>query len=63
MFKLWQKIIFSCYFIDSFSEIRLMKSKNCYYFAMILKDRFNGEIYYDVINGHFLTLIKYKLYD
>ena len=33
MFKLWQKIIFSCYFIDSFSEIRHMKSKNCYYFA------------------------------
>ena len=38
-------------------------NENCYYFAIILKDRFNGEIYYDVINGHFLTLIKDKLYD
>lgn len=36
---------------------------NCYYFALILKDRFNGEIYYDVINGHFLTLINNTLYD
>ena len=36
---------------------------NCYYFAIILRDRFDGEIYYDVINGHFLTLIKDKLYD
>ncbi len=36
---------------------------NCYYFAIILRERFDGEIYYDVINGHFLTLIKDKLYD
>lgn len=29
-------------------------SENCYYFAVILKDRFpGGDIYYDVINGHF----------
>jgi len=28
--------------------------ENCYYFALILKDRFpGGAIYYDVINGHF----------
>lgn len=36
---------------------------NCYYFAIILRERFDGEIYYDVINGHFLTLIKDKIYD
>lgn len=39
---------------------------NCYYFSLILKDRFSShkpEIYYDVINGHFLTLIKDTLYD
>ena len=29
-------------------------SENCYYFSVILKDRFpGGDIYYDVINGHF----------
>ena len=41
-------------------------SGNCYYFAAILKDRFlteNPTIYYDVIHGHFLTLINDKLYD
>ena len=28
---------------------------NCYYFAVILKDRFpEGKIHYDVINGHFV---------
>ena len=28
---------------------------NCYYFAVILKDRFpEGTIYYDVIHGHFV---------
>lgn len=28
---------------------------NCYYFAVILKDRFpEGKIYYDVINCHFV---------
>lgn len=39
---------------------------NCYYFALILKDRFatkDPTIYYDVIHGHFLTQIKDKLYD
>lgn len=38
-------------------------SGNCYYFALILKDRFNGDIYYDPIDGHFLCLIGNKLYD
>ncbi len=36
---------------------------NCYYFALILQDRFNGEIFYDVIFGHFITKIKDKFYD
>lgn len=36
---------------------------NCYYFALILADRFNGDIYYDVINGHFITKIQDNFYD
>lgn len=37
---------------------------NCYYFALILKDRFpEGEIYYDVINGHFVFLHQNDVYD
>ena len=27
---------------------------NCYYFARILKARFKGEIWYDLVDGHFL---------
>lgn len=27
---------------------------NCYYFARILKMRFKGEIWYDLVDGHFL---------
>lgn len=37
---------------------------NCYYFAVILKDRFpEGHIYYDVINGHFMFWFEGKFYD
>ena len=37
---------------------------NCYYFALILKDRFpGGAIYYDVINGHFIYLYNGQYYD
>lgn len=37
---------------------------NCYYFAVILKDRFpEGEIYYDVIDGHFLFKLGIGFYD
>lgn len=37
---------------------------NCYYFAIILKDRFpEGEIFYDVINGHFVFDYQDWLYD
>lgn len=37
---------------------------NCYYFAQILLSRFpEGNIYYDVINGHFVFLYESKFYD
>ena len=37
---------------------------NCYYFALILKDRFpESRIVYDVINGHFYVWYKGKCYD
>ena len=37
---------------------------NCYYFAVILKTRFPyGDIFYDTINGHFVTYIDGKMYD
>ena len=35
----------------------------CYYFAIILKERFNGDILYDINEGHFLTKIDDCLYD
>lgn len=35
----------------------------CYYFAIILQERFGGEILYDKVENHFVTLIKGKLYD
>ena len=37
---------------------------NCYYFAIILKNRFpKGKIYYDVVNGHFIFWFEGKFYD
>lgn len=37
---------------------------NCYYFGMILKLRFpQSVLYYDVVLGHFVTLINGKYYD
>ena len=37
---------------------------NCYYFALILKDRFpEGTIYYDVIRGHFVFKYYSRYYD
>lgn len=32
-------------------------SGNCYYFALILKDRFGGKMIYEPIDGHFLVQI------
>ena len=37
---------------------------NCYYFSLILRDRFpEGLIYYDVVNGHFIFKYKDYYYD
>ena len=37
---------------------------NCYYFAIILRERFtDGVIFYDVIDGHFVTQIGGVKYD
>lgn len=37
---------------------------NCYYFSLILKDRFpDGIIYYDVIDGHFIFRYQECYYD
>ena len=36
---------------------------NCYYFARILKMRFKGEIWYDLVEGHFLFCNFDKFYD
>ena len=37
---------------------------NCYYFALILKDRFpNGKIFYDVRLGHFIYKYNENYYD
>ena len=37
---------------------------NCYYFAIILKDRFpDGSIYYDTILGHFIFYYQNQFYD
>lgn len=38
---------------------------NCYYFTIILMDRFrgDGDIYYDVIAGHFIFKHGEKFYD
>ena len=39
-------------------------SGNCYYFSLILKDRFpDGIIYYDVIDGHFVFKYHESYYD
>lgn len=37
---------------------------NCYYFAVILKDRFpEGNIFYDVVCGHFVFEYNNQFYD
>ena len=37
---------------------------NCYYFSLILKDRFPmGDIYYDIIWGHFCLKINEDFFD
>lgn len=47
-----------------FKKDCLWLTGNCYYFAVILKDRFpDGKIYYDVINGHFVFEYDDDFYD
>lgn len=41
----------------------IFTSGNCYYFAIILKERFNGEIYYLPIANHFVCKINNNYYD
>lgn len=38
-------------------------SGNCYFFAIILQTVFGGELYYDLIYGHFVAKIKDNYYD
>ena len=58
--------------VDEISEFILRRfpkdcnwtNGNCYYFAIILKDRFpEGKIFYDIINGHFVFKYQDKIYD
>lgn len=50
-------------FPNSFYSDSKWMNGNCYYFSVILKERFSGVIFYDVIHGHFLTLINHCFYD
>lgn len=36
---------------------------NCFYFSLILKERFGGVMLYDVLFGHFVTEIDGEKYD
>lgn len=36
---------------------------NCYYFAIILKARFSGELWYEPVENHFVCLIDNIFYD
>ena len=46
-----------------FSQKDNWMEQNCYYFARILKMRFKGEIWYDLVDGHFLFRYFDKFYD
>lgn len=51
-------------FIDEFkSATKLFMEGKCYWFAVILKERFSGQLYYDPIWNHWACLINDKLYD
>lgn len=49
--------------VKEFIERRFAASKNhwmtdnCYYFALILSERFGGKIYYAPVEGHFVCFI------
>ena len=51
-------------FINLFDSSRdLFLNGMCYYFAVILKERFGGKIYYSLSDNHFVTKIGDGLYD
>lgn len=43
--------------------VEVFTTGNCYYFAIILKERFKGDIYYLPIANHFIYKIDNKYYD
>ena len=52
------------HFIKQFeSAQKLFMEGRCYWFAFILKERFDGTILYNEIMNHWACLIDYKLYD
>ena len=62
-----EKVLF---FINDFKKFEdndvLLKTFSygyCYYFALILKSRFNGNILYDMEEGHFVIKISQYIYD
>lgn len=42
---------------------QVFTSGNCYYFAVILRDRFNGQIYYLPSANHFVCKVNNNYYD
>jgi len=58
------------FFIERFKEgfnkeevIKLFTQGNCYHFAVILSNLYDGEIYHDNIVNHFIFKHKNKFYD
>ena len=51
---------FSDYGVD---VIDCFTTRNCYWFAVILQNRFGGKIMYHPIYGHFVCKINGRLYD
>lgn len=51
-------------FINGFESVKdFFLNGYCYWFAVILAKRFNGEIWYYPIENHFITVINNKGYD
>lgn len=50
-------------FIQRFPDANWLNG-NCYYFSIILKDRFpTGQIYYDTFKSHFIFKLNDTFYD
>ena len=56
-------------FIENFKKLHKKELEevftcgNCYWFALILKERFHGTLYYLPVENHFLCRIYKKFYD